>query len=114
MTESKDCKNTRRPLYQATRTILLAAVGAAALARDEMKAMIDRSVERGELADTEARKLMREMLDKREKMMQEHKERARDSAVNSESATHADVEALSARVAELTHQIEELKKEKSA
>lgn len=114
MSETKDWKNPARPLYKATRTILLAAVGAAALARDEMKALVERSVERGELADAEGRKLMREMLDKREKMAQERKEQVKETAPHADAATQADVEALSARIAELTRQLDELKKEKSA
>ena len=111
MNETKSEKFTRRPLFKATRTLLLAAVGAAALAQDEMKSMMDRLVERGELADAESRKLMREYLERRERMAKEREEEARKAP---QTAATADVEALNARIAELTRQIEELKHEKAA
>jgi polyhydroxyalkanoate synthesis regulator phasin len=103
-------KKPYRPLYHATRMILLAAVGAASLAQDEMKEMMDRLVERGELAEAESRKMMREYLDRRERMAKEREEEARKAP---KAATAADVEVLNARIAELTRQIEDLKHEKS-
>jgi len=112
MADEKECPKNDRPLFKATRMVLLAAVGAAALARDEMKGVMERSVARGEVAEAEARKLMREMLDRREKAAQERKEHS--AAAQSQAASHADVEALSARIAELTRQIEDLKKQKAA
>ena len=120
MTETKDWTKMRRPLFKATRTLLLAAVGAAALARDEMRLVMERSVERGELAEVDARKLMREMLDRREKMAQDRKEQAKEAAkaesqpAATASIPSAEVEALTARIAELTRQIEELKTAKAA
>jgi polyhydroxyalkanoate synthesis regulator phasin len=104
-------KKPYRPLYHATRMILLAAVGAASLAQDEMKDMMDRLVERGELAEAESRKMMREYLDRRERIAKEREEDARKAP---KTASTADMEALNARIAELTRQIEELKREKAA
>ena len=111
MDEQKAEKRTHRPLYRATRTILLAAVGAASLAQDEMKSMMDRLVERGELADAESRKMMREYLERHERMAKEREEEARKAP---KAASAADVDALNARIAELTRQIEELKRDKAA
>jgi len=111
MPEQKVDSKVHRPLYDATRMILLAAVGAASLAQDELSGVLDRLVERGEMAEADARKMMREMIDRREKLARERKSQkpAAESA-----APSADVEALNARVAELSRQIEELKKEKAA
>ncbi len=108
MTE-KDEKKSRGALYDATRMIMLAAVGAASLAQEEMTGFVDRLVERGEMAEADARKLVREIMDRREKIERERhtqEQKANGSAV----ATKADVEALTARIAELTRQIEEMKK----
>jgi len=109
--ETKD-KKVRRPLYEATRMVLMAAVGAASLAQDEMDGFVDRLVERGEMAETDARKLVREVLERREKVDLERKLRGKKSAAEP-AATKADVEALGARITELMRQIEELKKEKA-
>ena len=113
MTEETDEKKPRRPLYDATRMVLMAAVGAASLAQDEMDGFVDRLVERGEMAEADARKLVREVLDRREKVDRERKLRGKKSAAEP-VATKADVEALGARIAELMRQIEELKKDKAA
>ncbi len=113
MTEESDDKKARGPLYDATRMVLMAAVGAASLAQDEMNGFVDRLVERGEMAEADARKLVREVLDRREKTDRERKLRGKKGGAEA-AATKADVEALGARISELMRQIEELKKEKQA
>jgi polyhydroxyalkanoate synthesis regulator phasin len=107
--ETNDKKKSRGTLYDATRMILLAAVGAASLAQDEMNGFVDRLVERGEMAESDARSLVREVIDRREKMDHERKEQDRKASGGGTAATKADVEALTARIADLTRQIEELK-----
>lgn len=99
----------RGAFYDVTRTILLAAIGAASLAQDEMSRFVDRLVERGEMAESDARKLVREMLDRREQMERERK----TWKASSPAASPSEVDALNARIAELTRQIEELKKAKA-
>jgi polyhydroxyalkanoate synthesis regulator phasin len=111
MSEDTTREKIRGTIYDATRTILLAAIGAASLAQDEMNSFVDRLVERGELAEVDARKIVREMIDRREKMELERKARVRKHT--RPAAAQADIEALTARVAELTRQIEELKKDQA-
>ncbi len=45
--------------------MLLATIGAAAIAQDEIEALVDRLVERGEIAEKDGKKLVREVMDKR-------------------------------------------------
>ncbi|HEY9078203.1 MAG TPA: hypothetical protein VIO61_16835 [Anaerolineaceae bacterium] len=97
-------------LFEATRRVLMAGIGAAYLAEEEIGGFVERLVERGELAESDARKLLREVLDKREKLAKE--KRAQEEKAKSPAVTKADVEALAARIAELTRQVEELKKSK--
>jgi polyhydroxyalkanoate synthesis regulator phasin len=111
-TENDEKVKSRGTLYDATRMILLAAVGAASLAQEEMNGFIDRLVERGEMAETDARNLVREVIDRREKLDRERKSQDL-KASGASGATKADIEALTARIAELTRQIEELKQAKS-
>jgi polyhydroxyalkanoate synthesis regulator phasin len=107
-TENTENNKSRGPLYDATRTILLAAVGAAALAQEEMNHFVDRLVERGEMAEADARKLVREVIDRREKLERERKQQEKKASGDT-TVTKADIEALTARIADLTRQIEELK-----
>jgi len=107
-TDTTDKSKSRGPLYDTTRMILLAAVGAAALAQEEMNNFVDRLVERGELAEGDARKLVREIIDRREKLEHERKTQEKKASGDT-TVTKADIETLTARIADLSRQIEELK-----
>jgi polyhydroxyalkanoate synthesis regulator phasin len=110
-TSEEQPEETRHPgdhFYESSRRILLAAIGAAAVAQEEIDGFINRMSERGEIAENDARKLMKEMWERREKIIDEkragmHRHHA--------SATHADIEALTQKVAELNRKLEEMKKE---
>jgi polyhydroxyalkanoate synthesis regulator phasin len=108
-TENSEKSKSRGTIYDTTRMILLAAVGAAALAQEEINNFVDRLVERGEMAEGDARKLVREIIDRREKLERERKTQEK-KASGETTVTKADIEALTARIADLTRQIEELKK----
>ena len=119
--ETKSAKSQRKTFYETTRMILLAGVGAVSLAQDEVNNFIDRLVERGQMAENDARSLVREVMDRREKLEQERREQARQSrqtaaqpgaqSTTQPAASKSDIEALSSRVAELTRQIEELRRQ---
>ena len=111
-TEKNDTERSRGPIYETTRTILLAGIGAISLAQDEINNFLDRLVERGEMAEADARKLVREVTERREKMEQERRQRVQE-VKTAPAATRADIEALNARVAELTRQIEELRRQQN-
>ena len=106
---SEESENTGRSLYEASRRILLAAIGAAAVAQEEIDGYINRMAERGEIAEKDAHKLMKEMWERREKIMSER--RAGMHHHHSPAATHSDIEALTEKVAELNRKLEDLKKE---
>jgi polyhydroxyalkanoate synthesis regulator phasin len=109
--ENKETDRQRGPLYETTRTILLAGIGAVTLAQEEVNNFVNRLVERGELAEGDARKLVREVMERREKLEQERRMHAAE-ARHPAAATRADIEALNARIAELTRQIEELRNQR--
>lgn len=104
--------SSRSPLFDLSRKILLAGIGAAALAQEEIDHFVNRLVDRGELAEKDARRLVKEVLDRREKM--EGERRASSPPSRPPVATQADIEALSAKIAELNQKIEELKKDHQA
>jgi len=107
-TKNEEPKTVRGSLYETTRLVLLAGVGAISLAQDEINNFLDKLVERGEMAETDARKLVREVSERREKLEKERRARVHKTRQPA-AATHADIESLNARVAELTRQIEELR-----
>jgi polyhydroxyalkanoate synthesis regulator phasin len=111
--ENVEPKTVRGSLYETTRLVLLAGVGAISLAQDEINNFLDRLVERGEMAETDARKLVREVADRREKLEKERRMRVRETR-QPVAATRADIEVLNARVAELTRQIEELRTQRQS
>jgi len=110
--EEKETSRARGSLYETTRMVLLAGIGAISLAQDEINIFLDRLVERGEMAEADARKLVREVMDRREKLEIERREQARSTraaAGTDRAATRADIDALNARIADLTRQIEEMR-----
>ena len=112
-TMKKAEKGVRSSLYETTRLVLLAGVGAISLAQDEVNTFVDRLVERGELAEQDARKLVREVVEKREKLEEEHRQRV-EARRAKRTVAQADIDALQARVAELTRQIEELRQQQAS
>lgn len=108
--EREKQKEARSPLYEVSRKVLLAAVGAAVIAQDEIENFVERLVEHGEMAEKEARKLAQEVLERREKLERERR-MERERRVG--GVTKADIEALNVKIAELNKKIEELKKERT-
>lgn len=102
---------SRGGFTELSRKILLAGIGAAVLAQEEIERFVNRLVEKGELAEKDARKMIQEIMEKREKMEQERRAAAQKS--RPAPVTQADIEALSAKIAELSRKIEELRKERS-
>ncbi len=103
-------RQTREKMFELSRKILLAGLGAAALAQEEIERFISLLVERGELAEKDARQMMREILDRRDQLM---RERRTETTQPPAAATKADIEALSAKITELNKKIEELRKQKA-
>ncbi len=108
-TDKEEKSKYRGSLYDATRMLMLAAVGAVSMAQDEMTGFVEKLVERGEMAEADARKLVREIMDRREKLERDRKQQEQKTS-GAAAATKAVIDALTARIAELTKQIEELKK----
>jgi polyhydroxyalkanoate synthesis regulator phasin len=102
------------PFYELSRRMLLASVGVISLAQDELQAFVDTMVERGELVEKDARKMMEEVKEFRTKLEKEREAKRKATAAASAPAnvaTKSDIEALEARIAELTKKLDELKKQ---
>jgi poly(hydroxyalkanoate) granule-associated protein len=101
-------------MTELVRKVLLATIGAAAIAQEEIEALINRLVERGEIAEKDGKKLMHEMMDKRKgktSKMEDEVSKNLESILNRMNIpSKADVEALSQKIAGLSKKIDELKK----
>lgn len=114
-TTSHDEKSQSGKSYgflEMSRKILLAGVGATVLAQDEISDFVDRLVERGEIAEQDARKLVQEVLDKQQKFI-DHV-RSDQSQKQTRYATRSDIEELTARIMELNKKLEEMQSKKEA
>lgn len=104
----------RNRLFQAVRKVVLASIGAVGLAQDEAEDMVNRLVKRGEIAEKDARKLIREVGEKRSHRAEKTVDKQMEKLLDRMNVpSKADIEALSQKIGELTAKVEELKKEKA-
>jgi poly(hydroxyalkanoate) granule-associated protein len=114
MAEEAAEETERSPLFEAARRVLLASMGAMALAQEEMEDFVSKLVERGEIAEKDGKKLVREMMDKRKKEAKkaesEVDKRIEELLDRMNVPSKSDIEALSAKITALTKKVDELKK----
>lgn len=103
------------PLYEASRRVLLASIGAIALAQDEIEDFVEKLVERGEIAEKDGKKLVREVIDKRKKDVSkaedELNKRIDEVVERMDVPTKADIDALGEQINELADKVDALVKE---
>ena len=103
-----------KPLFENTRKVILAGIGAVALAQDEIEEFITRLVERGEIAERDGRNLIQEAKDRRKKRMEkvenEMSKRIEEILKHVDIPSKSDIDALSAKIAALSKKVDELKK----
>lgn len=101
--------------------ILLAGIGAAALAQDEVEEFVNRLVERGEIAETDGKKMLKDVMEKRKKvvaasaettkkMSSDWEKRIEEAMAKMNIPTKDEIEALGAKITALTKKVDELKK----
>jgi polyhydroxyalkanoate synthesis regulator phasin len=104
----------RNRLFQTVRKVVLASIGAVGLAQDEVEDLVNRLVKRGEIAEKDARKLMREMGEKRSQRVEKTVDKQMEKLLDRMNIpSKGDIDALSEKIAMLTAKVEELKKEKA-
>ena len=104
----------RSRFLEATRKVLLASIGAVALAQEEIENFVNKLVERGEIAEQDGKKLMRDVMEKRKKEAKKAEDevdkRLEELLARMNVPTKSDVDALSAKITALTKKVDELKK----
>lgn len=115
----------KSPLLSAAHRVLLAGIGAVALAQDEIEDFINRLVERGQIAESDGKKLLKEILEKRKSVLAKTAEpaeapkqaadaldkRVEDAMARMNIPSKDEIEALSAKITLLTKKVDELKKQ---
>lgn len=114
-----------RPLQEASHKMVLASIGAVAIAQEAVVDCITRFVERGERVEKDGRRLVRERMEKRRHQVRKVTRRRQEKAEKVEDElqqevadlldrrnvpTKDDIDALSAKISELTKKVDELKK----
>ncbi|HNP74032.1 MAG TPA: phasin family protein [Kouleothrix sp.] len=116
----KDASST---FVEGLRKLLLAGIGAVALSRDETESFVNKLVERGELAQKDAEKLLREVQSRLRKNTNGVEQQAEKVGTRVEQGmedflnrlnipSKRDIDELSAKIAQLAVRIEELRKQK--
>lgn len=104
-------------ILESLRRVLLASVGVVALTIEEVGDLVDKLVERGEIAEQEGKKLVTEIKEKRKKKTDEAEEvassRVREALDKMDIPTKSDIDDLSKKIATLSKKVDELKKAQS-
>lgn len=116
--QEETTESGRNQMIEMARKVLLAGVGAVALAQDEVEAFVNRLIERGEIAEKDGRKLINDVMDRRRKQMDEAQTKTKENLDGRVEAilhrmnipTKSDIESLSDKIAVLTKKIDQLKK----
>ena len=101
-------------LTEMLRRVMLATIGAVAIAQEELEAFVNRLVERGEIAEQDGKKLVTEMKEKRKsktaKVEDEVSKNIEGALKRMNIPSKADVDALSQKISTLSKKIDDLKK----
>lgn len=112
--KEKNGADERNPMLEAARKVLMAGIGAVALAQDEIEDFVNRLIERGEIAEKDGRKLVREVMDRRkkdaEKAEDEVSKRVEEVLDKMSVPTKSDIETLGDKISALSKKVDELKK----
>ena len=106
-----------KSLTEMARKVMLATIGAVALAQEEAEAFIKKLIDRGEIAEKDGRKMMDDLKENRQKKSKKSEDEmeSRVSKILERAGvpTKSDINALSDKITELTAKIDELKETQS-
>jgi poly(hydroxyalkanoate) granule-associated protein len=110
----EEVAETGSSLLAGVRRVLMAGVGAVALAQEEVEDFVDKLVERGEIAEKDGRKLVDDILEKRKKRAQKAEDALEDRIEGlldrMNVPTKRDIDELSKKITLLAQKVDELKK----
>ncbi len=111
---STNGKEDTKPFVEALHKVLLASIGAVAIAQEEIEDFIEKLVERGEIAEKDGRKMMHDVMARRKKDVEKTEDMLtksiEDVLEHMNLPNKMDLDSLGEKVSELTKKVEELKK----
>jgi poly(hydroxyalkanoate) granule-associated protein len=104
-------------LLSGLRRVLMAGVGAVALTQEQIEEFVGKLVERGEIADGDARKLVSDVVDRRKRTLQDGTKRAEEEwdkrieglLTRMNIPSKGEIDALSDKIADLSRKVDELR-----
>jgi poly(hydroxyalkanoate) granule-associated protein len=115
MQEPKESSQTQ--MAGLMRKMMLATIGAAAIAQEEIEALVNRLIERGEIAEKDGKSMINEMKDKRKnrtmKLEEDISRNITDVLERMNIPSKADVDSLSIKITALSKKIDDLKTPKA-
>lgn len=114
---SEETVEAGNALLSGLRRVLMAGVGAVALTQEQIEDFVGKLVERGEIADGDARKLVGDVIDRRKRMLQDGGKRAEESMdrriegllTRMNIPTKSEIETLSEKISVLSRKVDELR-----
>jgi len=107
-------KEETNPFVEAVHKVLLASIGVVALAQEEIEDFVNKLIERGEIAEKDGRKLIRDVMERRQKETKKAEDqltkRVEDILAKMNVPTKSDIDTLGEKVTALTQKVDELKK----
>lgn len=111
----------RNTFIGGVRRVLMAGIGAFALAQEEVEDFVNKLIDRGEIAEKDGRKLINDIMERRKSKTQETTKRVENELEKRFESlldkmnipTKTDIEALTTKVTELSKKVDELKKNMS-
>ena len=104
-------------LLEGLRRVLMAGIGVAVLAQEEIEDFVTKLVERGEIAENDGRSLVSDVLDRRRNEIQDRSKKAGDGVdcriegiLNRLNVpTRSEISGLSEQISELSKKVDELR-----
>lgn len=114
---SEAVSDSSNALLSGLRRVLMAGVGAVALTQEQIEEFVGKLVERGEIADGDARKLVSDVVDRRKRNLQDGTKRAEEEwdkrieglLTRMNIPSKGEIDALSDKIADLSRKVDELR-----
>ena len=116
VTEELLDENGHNPMLEMARKVLLAGIGAVALTQEEVERFVHKLIDRGEIAEKDGRKLIKDVMERRRRKAEEasveaeetYEGRMEEVLARMNIPSKSDIDALSRKITTLTEKVDEL------
>jgi poly(hydroxyalkanoate) granule-associated protein len=116
VTEDVLAENGPNPMVDMVRKVLLASIGAVALTQEEVEKVVNKLIERGEIAEKDGRKLIKDLMERRRKKAtevqaeteDEFQKRMEDVLARMNIASKSDIDSINRKLTTLSKKLDDL------